>query len=199
MIAKRLFDLFLVTSGLLILLPIFIIISICVKLDSKGPVFYRQERIGQFGRPFNIHKFRTMMLDADKQGPQLTAAGDLRITKSGQFLRRYKLDELPQLIDVLQGNMSLVGPRPEVPKYVATYPNETKRLVLSVKPGITDFASIEFIHEPQILARSVDPEKTYINEVLPLKLNHCLRYVKERSLWLDTVLIIRTLKAIIFK
>jgi len=199
MIAKRLFDLLLAISGLFILLPLFIAIAIWVKLDSRGPIFFRQERVGQFEKLFKIHKFRTMTWEPDKQGPQLTVAGDARITPSGRFLRRYKLDELAQLIDVLQGNMSLVGPRPEVPKYVAVYPDETRLVVLSVKPGITDFASIEFVHETQLLAQSEDPEKTYINKILPLKLDHCMRYVQERSLRLDVILILRTLKVIVVK
>jgi lipopolysaccharide/colanic/teichoic acid biosynthesis glycosyltransferase len=195
--AKRLFDILLASIGLIILAPLLIVIAIWIKLDSAGPIFFRQERVGQFGKTFLIHKFRTMVIEAEKQGLQLTTEGDKRITKSGQFLRKYKIDELPQLIDVLQGNMSLVGPRPEVPKYVAIYPEDIKREVLSVKPGITDFASIEFKDENRLLAQSEDPESTYINKILPTKLAYYKYYVEKQSIWLDTVLIYRTLKAIV--
>lgn len=197
MIAKRLFDLFFTVPGLLLLLPLFVAIAVWIKLDSSGPVFFRQERIGRFGKPFRIFKFRTMCLDAEAKGRQITVGEDPRITRSGLFLRHYKLDELPQLLNVILGEMSLVGPRPEVPRYVALYPPEIRDRVLSVPPGITDYASIEYKDENAILGRAVDPDRAYIVEVMPVKLEYYQRYVAERSLWLDFRLIVRTLKAIV--
>lgn len=197
MIAKRLFDLFFALPGLLLLAPIFLCIAFWVKIDSRGPVFFRQERIGQFGRSFRIFKFRTMCLDAEAKGRQITVGEDPRITRSGHILRKYKLDELPQLFNVILGDMSLVGPRPEVPRYVALYPAEMKSRVLSVKPGITDFASIEYKDESAVLGKAVDPHKAYIQEVMPVKLAYYRRYVDERTLWLDFLLILKTLKAIV--
>ncbi len=189
---KRLFDLFFATFGLLLLSPFLLAITLWIKMDSAGPVFFRQERVGQNGRPFRIHKFRTMIVNAEAHGLQLTVGHDARITRSGHFLRKYKLDELPQLIDVLAGNMSLVGPRPEVPKYVAQYPAGMRDLVLSVRPGITDFASIEFSDENALLEGTDDPERVYIEKILPIKLAHYRRYVEQQSLWLDIQLIART-------
>jgi len=197
MLAKRCFDLFFTIPGMIVLLPIFVAISILIKFDTPGPVFFRQERVGRFGVPFRIYKFRTMIVEAEKIGKQITVGDDQRITQSGRFLRKYKLDELPQLINVLMGDMSLVGPRPEVPRYVAEYPEDIRRIVLSVPPGITDFASIEYKDENTILAQSANPEAAYIHEVLPHKLEYCRRYVQQRSLWLDLVLVLRTLRAII--
>ena len=196
MITKRIFDLFFASFGLIVLAPLFFFLAIWIKLDSRGTVYFRQERVGQYGKIFRIHKFRTMVFEPKDTGLQITVRGDPRITRSGRFLRKYKLDELPQILDVIMGDMSLVGPRPEVPAYVAKYPEEMKGLVLSVKPGITDFASIEFRDEAHILAESPDPEEAYVNQILPVKLNYYRRYVAERSLWLDSVLIFRTLKAI---
>lgn len=195
--AKRLFDLIFSWLGLIFLSPLFIFIAIWIKWDSPGPIFFRQERVGQFGKVFRIHKFRTMVVDAEKHGIQITVGNDSRITRSGAFLRRYKLDELPQLIDVLIGTMSLVGPRPEVPKYVAYYPNDVYKIVLSVKPGITDNASIQFKDENVLLTQSNDPEKTYIEHILPIKLKYYTDYVEQKSLLLDFKLIISTLLAII--
>ena len=194
MLAKRCFDLFFTIPGMIVLLPIFVAISILIKFDTPGPVFFRQERVGRFGVPFRIYKFRTMIVEAEKIGKQITVGDDQRITQSGRFLRKYKLDELPQLINVLMGDMSLVGPRPEVPRYVAEYPETVRRIVLSVPPGITDFASIEYKDENTILARAANPEAAYIHEVLPRKLEYCLQYVYQRSLWLDFVIILRTMK-----
>lgn len=193
---KRCFDLVLALAGLVLLLPFFAIIAAWIRSDSSGPVFFRQERVGRFGRPFRIFKFRTMCLDAEAKGRQITVGEDPRITRSGHFLRRYKLDELPQLLNVITGEMSLVGPRPEVPRYVALYPERMRDVVLSVPPGITDFASLEYRDENAILGRAADPEKAYIEEIMPVKLSYCERYVAERSLWVDLKLIFATLFAL---
>ena len=193
---KRVFDFCTSGIGLLALSPLFFVIAILILLDSHGPVFFRQERVGQFGRMFKIHKFRTMVVDAEARGMQITVGVDPRVTKVGGFLRRYKLDELPQLIDVLLGDMSLVGPRPEVPRYVACYPQAMKELVLSVRPGITDRASIEFKDENEILAHAVDPHHAYVTEVLPIKLGYYADYVHNRTLLGDIGIIFLTLKAI---
>jgi len=197
MLTKRCFDLFLTIPGVIFLMPVFLLISIWIKIDSSGPVFFRQQRVGKAGALFAIYKFRTMIVDAEKQGKQITIGADRRITLSGQFLRKYKLDELPQLINVLKGEMSLVGPRPEVPRYVEEYPEHIREIVLSIPPGITDYASIEYRNENDVLGCSTDPERTYIEEVLPIKLKYYVQYVKERSLWLDFVLLIRTFIVII--
>lgn len=197
MILKRLFDILFAGIGLLVLLPLFAVIAIAIKLDSKGPVFFRQERVGQFGVPFRIHKFRTMTQNSETKGLQITTDGDSRITQAGQWLRKYKLDELAQLIDVVLGKMSLVGPRPEVPRYVELYPENVRTLILSVKPGITDLASIEFKDENAILASSPNPEKDYIDKILPIKQAFYCNYVNERSLWFDFLIIIKTIRAVI--
>ena len=195
--AKRLFDLLLSSIGLLLLAPLLLLIAALVKLDSPGPVMFRQERVGRFGQPFLIHKFRTMRHEPAGQGLQITVGADRRITRVGGFLRAFKLDELPQLLDVWLGDMSLVGPRPEVPRYVAHYPADVREKVLSVRPGITDIASIEYRDESAVLARAVDPERAYIDEVLPHKLALAARYVERSSLWLDVWLIWRTVVAIV--
>ena len=195
--SKRLFDLLMSSLGLLALGPLLILIALAVKLDSPGPVFFRQERVGRFGVPFRIHKFRTMRHDPAGSGLQITVGADRRITRVGQFLRGSKLDELPQLIDVWQGTMSLVGPRPEVPRYVAHYPAALRDKVLSVRPGITDIASIEYRDESAVLARAADPERAYIDEVLPHKLALAASYVDQASVWLDIRLILRTIGAIV--
>ncbi len=195
--AKRLFDLLLSSIGLLLLAPVLLLIALLIKLDSAGPVMFRQERVGRFGQPFRIHKFRTMRHEPAGQGLQITVGADRRITRVGGFLRASKLDELPQLIDVWLGDMSLVGPRPEVPRYVAHYPAELREKVLSVRPGITDIASIEYRDESAVLARAADPEHAYIHEVLPHKLALAARYVDQASVWLDVRLIWRTLVAIV--
>jgi lipopolysaccharide/colanic/teichoic acid biosynthesis glycosyltransferase len=193
---KRLFDLIAAGLGVLALAPVFAAIALWVKLDSPGPVLFRQERVGQGGRLFRIRKFRTMRADAPALGPQITVGADARITRAGRFLRAAKLDELPQLVDVLQGTMSLVGPRPEVPRYVAHYPSEVRAIVLSVRPGITDLASIEYRDESAVLAAASDPEFEYLNVVLPAKLALARRYVETRSLWGDVCIILRTLGAV---
>jgi len=197
MIAKRIFDLACSLTGLVFLSPFFLIIAILIKQDSPGPVFFRQTRIGRGGEPFSIHKFRTMGTATSAGGLQITVGADPRITRTGRWLRKYKLDELPQLIDVVQGSMSMVGPRPEVPGYVAHYPAELKEIVLSVRPGITDNASIEYRDESAILAESDNPERDYIKKILPVKLEYYRRYVLERSLPGDLAIILRTLGAII--
>ena len=197
MIDKLLFDLFFTIHGLLLLLPVFAIVSAWIKIDSSGPIFFRQERIGKHGKSFRIFKFRTMCVDAETKGRQITVGADPRITRSGAFLRKYKLDELPQLLNVLSGEMSLVGPRPEVPHYVAMYPDEVRAQILSVPPGITDYASIEYKDENAVLGCADDPDKAYIDEVMPVKLGYYLRYVENRSLWLDFRLILSTFSAIL--
>ena len=198
MIAKRVFDLFFSLTGLALLSPFFLLVAILIKQDSTGPVFFRQTRIGRSGEPFRIHKFRTMVVEpAPDRDLQLTVGADSRITRTGRWLRKYKLDELPQLIDVVQGKMSLVGPRPEVPRYVEHYPREQKEIVLSVRPGITDNASIEYRDENDILAKSDNPERDYIEKILPVKLDYYMRYVSERSLAGDIVIILRTLGAVL--
>lgn len=195
MAAKRVLDLLLAGLGLLALAPLLLLLALAIKLDSDGPVFFRQERVGQHGRRFRIFKFRTMG-HAGPDGPQLTVAGDLRITRVGQVLRRYKLDELPQLIDVLRGTMSLVGPRPEVPRYVEHYPAAWRERVLSVRPGITDLASLRYRDENDLLARSADPEREYIDVILPSKLRHALDYVDNLSLANDLRLLGLTLRTV---
>ncbi|UPU37646.1 sugar transferase [Geomonas paludis] len=194
--SKRLFDLFFAAAGLVVLTPLWLFIALWIKSDSPGPVFFRQERVGRFGRPFKIFKFRTMCLDAEAKGRQLTVGADPRITRSGAFLRKYKLDELPQLLNVVKGEMSLVGPRPEVPRYVSLYSDELRDVVLSVQPGITDYASIEYKDENVILGRAADPDRAYVEEILPVKLGYYVRYISERSFWVDLKLILATLVAI---
>ena len=196
---KRLFDLGASFFGLILLTPIFVLSALWIMIDSKGPVFFRQERVGFQGINFRIHKFRTMVLDAEKKGKQITVGADSRITTVGSFLRKYKLDEIPQLIDVLAGDMSLVGPRPEVLKYIDCYSDDEKHDVLSVKPGITDNASIEFRNENELLASSNDPEATYINEVLPKKIALYRKYVRECSFFGDVAIIFKTIFLIIKK
>ena len=194
--AKRLFDILCAGVGLLLLSPLLLAVAAWVKLDSRGPVMFRQERVGRFGRTFRIHKFRTMRVDAPKLGPQITIGDDARITRSGRWLRASKVDELPQLWDVLRGAMSLVGPRPEVPRYVALYPEEQRALVLSVRPGITDPASLSFRNESELLAQAEDPEREYVEVVMPMKLRLAADYVRNASLGGDIRLILATLGAI---
>lgn len=191
--AKRLFDLFWASLGLVVLSPLFLVVAAWIKLDSAGPVFFRQTRVGRFEKPFRIYKFRTMEADAEKKGLQLTAGKDPRITPSGEFLRRTKIDELPQLINVVKGEMSLVGPRPEVPKYVEYYPDEAKKIVFTLRPGITDYAAILFRNENEILEGAEDPEGTYLKQILPEKIALYLKYAKGRTFWLDFRLILGTI------
>ncbi len=196
MIAKRLFDLFFVIPGLIVLAPVFLIIVLLIKLKDGGNVLFKQVRVGKNGELFKVLKFRTMVINAEKLGNKVTTGNDPRITPIGSVLRKYKLDELPQLINVLKGEMSLVGPRPEVPEYVEFYPEDTKKIVLSVKPGITDIASIEFVNENELLSDSEDPVADYKNKVLPIKLAYNVDYVNGRSMWMDFSLIFKTIAAI---
>jgi len=193
---KRLFDIAFSFIGLIILLPFFILAAILIKLDSKGPVFYRGVRVGRFGKPFRIYKFRTLVANADKIGGPSTAGDDSRITKIGRFIRKYKLDELPQLINVLKGEMSLVGPRPEVLFYVNMFSQE-ERAILSMKPGITDWASLWNFDEGALLAGSPDPEKAYQEKIRPKKIRLQLKYVKGHSFLTDMKIIFLTLLKII--
>lgn len=199
MIAKRFFDWLASGVGLVLLSPLLLALAVWIKLDSSGPIFFRQERVGRGGSLFRIHKFRTMVTDAERLGLQITVGVDARVTRVGHFLRKYKLDELPQLIDVWLGRMSLVGPRPEVPHYVEYYPEDVRALVQSVRPGITDLASIEFKDENEILGKSVNPDQTYITEILPIKLFYYANYVRNRSFIGDIYIIYRTIKSILFK
>ncbi len=178
--AKRLLDVLLSATGLVLLSPLWVGIAVWVRLDSPGPVFFRQERVGRGGSTFRIHKFRTMR-DSPAAGPYLTVGADPRITRAGSFLRRSKLDELPQLLDVLLGDMSLVGPRPEVPHYVAIYPADVRAKVLSIRPGITDPASLRFVDEGELLAGAADPEREYREVVLPAKLRLAVEYVEHAT------------------
>lgn len=196
MIAKRLFDLICATISLILLAPLFLVIALWIKVDGPGPVFFRQERVGRFGQPFRIFKLRTMVADAEAKGPLVSLAQDARVTRGGAYLRKYKLDELPQLINVLRGEMSFVGPRPEVPKYVAHYPPEVRDIVLSVRPGLTDYAAIEFRNEADFLKEQSDPELFYLREILPEKLKLYQKYVENRSFLTDIKLILRTIKCV---
>jgi len=197
MTGKRLFDLVFTIPGIIVLAPVLLLIAVWIKVDSPGPVFFRQVRVGRYGVPFRIFKFRTMVADSEQRGMQITVGADWRITRSGAFLRKYKLDELPQLFNVVFGDMSLVGPRPEVPKYIALYPAAVREKVLAVRPGITDFAAIEYKDENNLLAKADDPERAYIEQVLPIKQAYYLKYVKEQSVLLDFKLILKTIKAIL--
>ena len=193
---KRVFDVFLSLISLLLLLPVLIIVSILIDVTSKGTVFYRQERVGKNNKDFKIFKFRTMHANADKKGLLTVGGRDPRITSIGYYLRKYKVDELPQLINVLIGNMSLVGPRPEVRKYVNLYSEEHLK-VLSVKPGITDLASIKFRNENEILAHQEEPNQYYIDVIMPTKIEINLEYIKERSFLKDVGVILKTFKVIL--
>jgi lipopolysaccharide/colanic/teichoic acid biosynthesis glycosyltransferase len=190
-------DVSLAGLGLLLLLPLFLCIAVWIKLDSPGPVFFRQERVGRGGRPFRIHKFRTMVSDPTRMHQQITVGADPRITRAGRWLRDSKVDELPQFIDVLLGDMSLVGPRPEVPRYVALYPAALRDKVLSVRPGITDLASLEFRRESELLANASDPEREYVEVVMPQKLHYAARYVDEASVATDLRIIGLTLRTLV--
>lgn len=192
---KRFIDILFSSLGLIFLLPFFLIVIVLIKLSSKGPAFYIQQRVGQHGVEFGVFKFRTMYVDADKKGLLTVGGRDPRITRIGYFLRKYKFDELPQLINVLIGNMSLVGPRPEVKKYVDLYTHD-QRQVLNVKPGITDFASLEYFEENELLGKSSNPEQTYVSEVMPKKLQLNLKYIQQSGTGTDLKLILRTVARI---
>ncbi len=189
---KRLFDIVFSLLGLATTSPIFLAVVITIKATSKGPIFYRGERIGKNGKPFRMLKFRTMVQNADKIGGPSTAADDPRLTKIGLFLKKYQLDELPQLIDVLAGRMSLVGPRPEVRIYVDMMTNDEKNTILSIRPGMTDFASLWDFHEAEVLKGAEDPEKEYMEKIRPKKLRLQIKYVKERNFWVDLKIIFQT-------
>lgn len=193
---KRLFDIIFSLIGLVFLAPFLILITIIIKADSKGPVFYIQKRVGKGNKDFRLFKFRSMRIDSDISGLLTVGNKDPRITSSGYYLRKYKLDEIPQLYNVFKGEMSFVGPRPEVRKYVELY-NEYQMKVLEVKPGITDLASIKYRNENEILADSDDPEGLYTNEIMPDKIEINLEYISDRSLLKDIRIIIKTLKAVI--
>jgi lipopolysaccharide/colanic/teichoic acid biosynthesis glycosyltransferase len=195
--AKRLLDLTVAAVGLVLLLPLMVGIALAVKLDSAGPSLFRQTRVARGGRLFEILKFRTMTAATTPNGPLITVSGDKRITRVGAFLRRSKLDELPQLINVLKGDMSLVGPRPGVPKYVALYPAEIREIVLSVRPGITDEAAIEFSDESTLLASAADPERAYVQDILPRKLQHYAQYARHHTVAGDVRIIARTLRRLV--
>jgi len=194
--SKRLFDIVSSACAIFILAPFFIIITFLIRLDSKGPIIYRQKRVGKGNKDFYLNKFRTMVTDADKKGQLTVGMRDSRITKIGYFLRKYKLDEFPQLINVLNGEMSIVGPRPEVRKYVDLY-NEKQLRVLEALPGLTDPASLAFINENEILGKAENPEKVYIEEVMPAKLELNLLYIDKQNLKADIDLIFQTLKKIV--
>lgn len=193
---KRLFDISFSFLGLILLSPLLFIISLSIVFDSRGGVLFRQTRVGRYGKDFKILKFRTMYPDAEKRGQITIGKRDPRVTPVGHFLRSYKLDELPQLINILIGDMSFVGPRPEVPKYVAMYSEDQKR-VLDVRPGLTDFASLEYFNEGELLGASDDPERTYIDEIMPAKLELNMKYLERPQLTTDIKLIVRTIAKIV--
>ncbi|OWO83339.1 glycosyl transferase [Photorhabdus luminescens] len=195
---KRLFDFISSLIGLILLLPILITIAIWIKMDSKGPIFFRQQRVGQYNQDFYIHKFRSMTTGSEQKG-QLTIGHDLRITNSGKFIRKYKIDELAQLIDVVRGKMSLVGPRPEVPQFMDKYPDDIRNKILSIKPGITDLASIEMIDENQILSQYNDPHQAYIDIIMPIKAKYYLEYIDKKSFFYDLKIIFKTIYKVVFR
>jgi lipopolysaccharide/colanic/teichoic acid biosynthesis glycosyltransferase len=192
---KRLFDLILACISMVILLPVFLIIAIWIVLDSRGGIFYRQTRVGRANKDFCLYKFRSMHPGADAKGLLTVGSKDPRVSSAGYYLRKAKLDELPQLLNIIKGEMSIVGPRPEVRKYVTLYTAEQQK-VLDVRPGLTDYASLEYFEENKILSASADPEKVYIEEIMPAKLELNLRYIKEQSMMLDIRIIGRTISKI---
>ena len=196
-VAKRLFDLLVAGLLLMLLLPLMLVLAVWIRLDSPGPVFFRQVRVGRHGVPFRIHKFRTMAVDAPQRGSALTMARDPRITRAGAWLRPRRLDELPQLIDVLQGTMSLVGPRPEVPEYVAHFPPALRDAALSVRPGITSPGALEYLDEAAQLARAADPQREYIDVILPHKVRLAADYAAQASLGGDLRVLGRTLRRLL--
>lgn len=197
--AKRLLDMLVAGVGLLLLLPLMSVIALLIRLDSPGNIFFAHERVGRYGRKFKVLKFRTMVSDAPQRGIPITAGGDPRITRIGRILRKTKLDELPQLWNVLKGEMSLVGPRPEVEKYVNLWDPELREQVLSVRPGITGLTQIRYRHEESLLAHQPDPETYYRETLLPTKLASDAEYVRKRSLWFDLWLLWRTAVALFEK
>lgn len=192
----RLFDILFSAIGLIILSPLFIILWLLIWMESKGPGLFVQERIGLNGKPFGLYKFRSMRTDSESESLITIGDNDHRITRIGHFIRKYKLDELPQLLNVLKGDMSLVGPRPEVRKYVELYTAE-QRKVLNVKPGITDYASIEYVNENELLGNADDPDRVYVEQVMPKKLELNMRYIQDRSLCQYFKIIFLTIKSIV--
>jgi lipopolysaccharide/colanic/teichoic acid biosynthesis glycosyltransferase len=196
-VLKRLFDLLVACTGLVVFSPLLLLIAVVIKLDTRGPVLYRQERVGRHGKLFRIHKFRTMVHQPADAGRQITVGADPRITRVGAFLRRSKLDELAQLIDVIKGDMSIVGPRPEVPKYVALYPPALRDKVLSVRPGITDPVSLAHADESELLARAADPEREYVEVIMPRKLREAVAYAEHATLASDLRVVLRSIKLLV--
>ncbi|MBK6707523.1 MAG: sugar transferase [Sphingomonadales bacterium] len=197
---KRLFDILASAAGIVVLWPLFVLSAILIwKDDNKGPLFFKQVRVGQNGRPFEILKFRTMSVTKSQASTQVTQASDSRITRPGRLLRKWKLDELPQLVNVLKGDMSIVGPRPEVPYFMEKYPDRQRKIILSMKPGITDLAAIEFRNEQEILQNYEDIEKAYIDIIMPIKFRLYNKYSKKKSLFFDIKIIFLTLKNIILR
>lgn len=190
---KRLFDVLFSVFGLIITSPVLTIVALAIKISSPGPVFYRGLRIGRYGKPFKIYKFRTMVFGAEEMGGPSTPNDDPRLTKIGKFLKRFQLDELPQLINVLKGEMSFVGPRPEVKIYVDMLDEKEKKAIFSIRPGITDFSSLWNFHEGEVLKGSPDPEKTYQEKIRPEKIRLQIKYIRERNFWLDLKIILRTI------
>lgn len=193
---KRCFDILSSLLVLVVLSPFFLMLCLAIVIDSRGGIFFTQKRVGKNNRDFKLYKFRSMVSNAEKSGQLTVGTNDRRITKVGAFIRKYKLDEFPQLINIIKGDMSIVGPRPEVRKYVDLY-NEEQKKVLSVRPGLTDYASLEYINENEILGKASDPEKVYIDEIMPAKLQLNLRYIQEQGLMTDLKIIFRTIGKII--
>jgi lipopolysaccharide/colanic/teichoic acid biosynthesis glycosyltransferase len=189
---KRLLDIIVASIALLILLPFMLIIFFCIVLESKGGLFYKQQRVGKNNKPFYLYKFRSMKKNADKKGLLTVGGKDPRVTRIGYFLRKSKMDELPQLINIIKGDMSIVGPRPEVPKYVALY-DENQRRVLSVRPGLTDLASIKYINESELLENAENPEEFYIQKIMPDKLHLNLEYIDNKAFAKDFRIVFQTL------
>lgn len=190
---KRIFDMIVSFIGIVLTSPVFLLGAVMVKISSKGPVFYKSQRVGKNGKLFLMYKFRTMVENADKIGGPSTASDDPRLTKVGLFLKKFQIDELPQLINVFKGEMSLVGPRPEVPFYVNMMTEEERKIILSVRPGITDFASLWNFHEGEILKGAEDPEKEYMEKIRPEKLRLQKKYINEMSFWVDLKIIAKTI------
>jgi lipopolysaccharide/colanic/teichoic acid biosynthesis glycosyltransferase len=194
--AKRAFDLLLALAGLVLLFPILVLVALLIKVDSGGPILFRQERVGLGGVPFRIFKFRTMQVDAEEQG-SLTIGNDPRVTRAGCFLRRYKLDELPQLFDVVLGQMSLVGPRPEVREYFELYPPDAQQAMISLRPGITGPSLLVLFNESELLGRSADPHRTYTSELIPIKARYIVQYAAHNSVLGDIRIIFCTLRKVV--
>ena len=193
---KRIFDMLSSFMVLVLLAPFFLVIALLIKLDSPGKVFFKQIRVGKDGKHFSLLKFRTMRPDSDRLSQITVGDRDPRVTHVGYYLRKYKLDEIPQLFNIIGGDMSVVGPRPEVPKYVQLY-NAEQGIVLSIRPGLTDYASLQYVNESEILAKAADPEKAYVNEIMPHKLELNKKYIREKSFFTDLKIILQTLLRII--